>query len=78
LLLSRDFVSLILFAMLISIPATYYLVEQWLKQYAFRIDLNIGLFVIPSLMVLIISVITISGKTFRISAQNPVTSLRDE
>ncbi len=78
LLLSKDFVSLILLSMLISIPVTYYLVEQWLERFAYRIELGAELFVIPSLMVLVISVITISGKTFRISAQNPVTSLRDE
>jgi len=78
LLLSKDFVSLILFAILISIPVTYYLVELWLDRYAFRIELNMWLFALPSLMVLIISIVTISGKTLRISTQNPVSSLRDE
>jgi len=78
LLLSKDFVSLILISMLISIPITYFLVQQWLERYAFRIDLNVWLFLVPSLMVLVISMITISGKTLRISTQNPVSSLRDE
>jgi len=78
LLLSKDFVTLILFSMLISIPVTYFLIRQWLERYAFRIELNVWLFAVPSLMVLIISMITISGKTFKISTQNPVSSLRDE
>ncbi len=78
LLLSKDFISLILVSMLISIPITYFLIQQWLEQYAFRIDLNVWLFTVPALMVLIISMATISGKTFGISTQNPVRSLRDE
>ena len=78
LLLSKDFISLIVISMLISIPITYFLVLQWLERFAFRIDMNVWLFTLPALMVLLISVVTISGKTFRISSQNPARSLRDE
>jgi len=77
-LLSKDFISLIFVSMLIAIPITYYMVQQWLEQYAFRIELNVWLFVMPASLVLLISAITITGKTLRISTMNPVDSLRDE
>ncbi|MDW7694457.1 FtsX-like permease family protein [Flammeovirgaceae bacterium SG7u.111] len=78
LLLSKDFVVLVFISMFIAIPLTYFIVQSWLDRYAFRIDLEAWIFMVPALAVLLISVLTIVGKTLQISRANPINSLRDE
>lgn len=77
-LLSRDFIMLVLISSLIATPITYYLIEGWLTQYAFRIELNIWLFLLPAVLVLLVAFSTIFSRTFQISRANPVESLKDE
>lgn len=77
-LLSKDFILLILISMIISISATYFLIQSWLSRYAFRIDLSFWLFAIPAVGVLAISLLTIFLKTFQVSSANPVNSLKEE
>jgi putative ABC transport system permease protein len=77
-LLAKSFLSLILLASLISIPITYWVVENWLERYPFRIDLEIWLFVVPAALVVLISWLTIFSQTLQISTRNPIESLRDE
>ncbi len=77
-LLSRDFISLVVISMIISISAAYFLIQNWLERYAFRIDLSPWLFIGPASAVLVISVLTIVTKTFGISSVNPVNTLKEE
>ncbi|MEZ4946948.1 MAG: ABC transporter permease [Cyclobacteriaceae bacterium] len=77
-LLSKDFISLIVMALVISISATYFVIQSWLERYAFRIELSGWLFVIPAAGVLLISLLTIFIKTFQVSTANPVKALKDE
>ncbi len=77
-LLSKDFISLILISMVISTVITYFLLQQWLERYAFRIELSVWLFAIPAVGVLLLSFLTIFIKTFQVSSANPVNSLRNE
>ena len=78
LLLSKDFVSLVLFSMLIAIPLTFFIISNWLERYAFRIDLNVWLFVLPALAVLLVAAVTVVIETWKISRANPIKSLRSE
>lgn len=77
-LLSRDFLALIFLAMLFAIPLTYLALHTWLERYAFRIDLEAWLFLLPALAVLLVAFLTIFTKTFQLSTVNPIDSLRDE
>lgn len=77
-LISKDFVALIFISMVISISITYFLIQNWLDRYAFRIDLSVWLFIGPASGVLIISFLTIIAKTLKVSSVNPVSSLKDE
>lgn len=77
-LLSQDFLKLIAFSFVLAIPVTYLILNQWLNQYAFRIDLNIWMFIGPAIILLIISFLTVFAKTYRMSNLNPVDSLRSE
>jgi putative ABC transport system permease protein len=78
LLLSKDFIRLILLANVLAIPLAYWGVSQWLQHYAFRIEINAWLFVIPTLLVLLIALLTVSTQTIRAARQNPVKALRYE
>lgn len=78
LLVSKEFLWLVLIAMIVAIPAAYFMVSDWLEGYAFRIDVTPWLFIIPALGVLIISLLAILSKTLNVATANPVLSLRDE
>jgi putative ABC transport system permease protein len=78
LLLSKDFVRLVLLANLIAWPLTYMGMHWWLQSYPFRIALSWWMFVIPALLILCIALLTISLQTFRTARSNPIQSLRYE
>ncbi|WP_373513216.1 FtsX-like permease family protein [Persicitalea sp.] len=77
-LLSKDFVKTVLISVVIGIPITYFLVENWLASYAARIELSWWLFAAPAALVLALVIISISGKTIATALANPVDSLRSE
>jgi len=77
-LLSKDFVKTIMISVVISVPITYLLVQNWLKNFAFKIDLHLWLFVLPIILVFALVLITISIKTVKTAIANPIKSLRTE
>ncbi|MDW3209480.1 MAG: FtsX-like permease family protein [Reichenbachiella sp.] len=77
-LLSKEYLYLLLIANVLALPAVWYWGSDWLNNYAFKIDMNIDLFVIPGLMLLVISTFTVSYQTFSTAKANPVDSLRSE
>ena len=77
-LLSKDFVKTVLISVVIGIPITYFLVENWLANYASRIELSWWLFAAPAALVLLLVMISISGKTIATALANPVDALRSE
>lgn len=78
LLLSKDYIKLILIALAIAIPIANYFIIDWLENFSFRIELNWWLFAIPSMLILIIALLSVSGQTVKAARQNPVDSLRYE
>ncbi|MGD1894413.1 MAG: ABC transporter permease [Cyclobacteriaceae bacterium] len=78
LLLSRDYIKLIIVSNIIAIPFTYLLVQQWLSDYAFKINVGWWIFLLPMLIVLLIALFSISFQTIRAALTNPVDSLRYE
>ena len=77
-LLSREFVSLVLIACLISIPISWLGIEKWLAQYDYKTDIAWITFTLAGISALVITLITISFRTIRAANSNPVDSLRDE
>ena len=77
-LLTTEFTSLIVIATLLSMPITYWVVQNWLEGYAYHIDLQLMLFAIPALIVILIAVVTILSRTFQITKTNPAHVLRNE
>ncbi len=77
-LFSRDFMRLIFIANLVALPLVYFLVEKWLEGFAFRVAIVWTMFVIPALLLLIISLLMVSVQTIKTGLVNPVESLRSE
>ncbi|WPP51969.1 ABC transporter permease [Catalinimonas niigatensis] len=78
LLLSGKFVKLVFIASIIALPLAYFVFDQWLDNYAFRIDIEWWFFVMPVLAVFMIAIITISVQTVKAALANPVDSLKYE
>jgi ABC-type antimicrobial peptide transport system permease subunit len=77
-LFSREFIKLIGIAFLIATPATWYLMQQWLDSFAYRISMPWVVFGIGLLSTLIISLITVSYRSVRAAVANPAETLRTE
>ena len=78
LLLSRDFLRLVLLANGVAWPLAYWAVRKWLQGYAFPITLSPWLLILPAVAVLLIALLTVSYKTWQAARQNPVKALRHE
>ena len=77
-LLSRKFAMLIIIAFVIVSPITYYALHRWLESFAYRININLLLFVSGGVLALVIGLLTISYHTIRSARANPVKALRYE
>ena len=77
-LLSKDFFLMILIAFAVASPVTYYFINNWLQNFAFRIDIGWETFVITGISLFTVGSLTISVQTFKASVANPVNSLRSE
>jgi len=78
LLLSKDTLKLMLIAVVVAIPIAYYAMSEWLKNYAYRIDISIMIVVGASLIAMLVAVITVAWQSYRTAVANPVKSLRYE
>jgi putative ABC transport system permease protein len=77
-LLSRNFAVLIIIAFVMVSPITYYALHHWLKGFAYRININLLVFVSGGILALVIGLLTISYHTIRSARANPVKALRYE
>jgi putative ABC transport system permease protein len=77
-LLSKDLVKLVLVAIAIAIPVSWYAVNLWLENYAFRIAMEWWVFVTAGLIALMIAFMTVSFQSIKAALANPVESLKSE
>ena len=78
LLLSRDFIGLVLVAFLIASPLAWFVMHKWLQDFAYRIDIEWWVFALAGFLAVSIAVATISYQAIRAAAANPVKALRSE
>ncbi len=77
-LMSRDFLKLVLISALIAFPASWLMMDRWLQDYAYRINIGWWVFVMAGAATLLIAFITVSMQAIRAAIQNPVKSLKTE
>ena len=77
-MLSKGYFQLLFLAIIIGVPLTFYIFQNWLENFAFAISLEYGLFILPCLMVLAIAFMAVGTQTVRAAVGNPVEALRQE
>ncbi len=75
---SKGYGLMILIALLVAVPVTFYIINEWLSSFEYTIALNGLEFVLAGLLTLVIAVITVSLHSFRVARTNPALTLRDE
>lgn len=78
LLLSKDFIKLVLLAIIIASPVAWYIMHLWLQDFAYRINISWWIFALAGLLSLMIALLVIGFQTVRTAIANPINSLRTE
>ena len=77
-LLSKDYVKLMIIAFIISIPFGYYVTQNWLNNFEFSTTMDPMIFLFAGMIVFMIGVLTVVGKSYHTATINPVNSLKEE
>ena len=77
-LLSKDFIALILVAIVIATPAAWFSMNSWLEGFAYRVEIDFWIFLLAGLAATVIAALTISFQATKAAHRNPVRSLRSE
>ena len=77
-LLSKDFLRLVLIALIIAIPIAWYGMNQWLQDFAYRTQIGWWIFALAGIAALVIAFVTISLQSVKAAMANPIKSLRNE
>lgn len=77
-MLSKDFLKLVLIAIVLAVPIAWWAMNEWLKDFAFRINIGWWIFVAAGLLAIVIAIFTVSFQAIKAAIANPVKSLRTE
>lgn len=77
-LLSKDFLKPVVIALCFAIPLSYLLIQQWLQNFAYKIDIDPGTYIIATVAVIGLALLTVSWQSIRAAVANPAESLRSE
>jgi putative ABC transport system permease protein len=77
-LLSKDFLKLVIIALVVAIPIAWYAMNRWLEDFSYRIDIGWWVFVVAGVLAVLIALITVSFQAIRSAMANPVKNLRTE
>ncbi len=77
-ILSKDFLSLVFVSFVIAIPLTWFIMQNWLQDFAYRINIKWWVFLIAAVSATLIALLTISFQAIKAAVANPVKSLRSE
>lgn len=78
LMLSREYVRIILISNLIAWPLAYYAMNRWLEGFAFRVDIGLQLFLVAGLSTAVVALLTVSFQSIKAAVTNPIKALRTE
>lgn len=78
LLLSKEFLRLVVVSFIIASPIAWYAMNKWLDNYSYRISIEWWVFAIAGLLAVLIAIVTVSYQAIRAALANPVKSLRNE
>jgi putative ABC transport system permease protein len=77
-MLSKEFIRLVLIAFIVAAPLAYFAMDNWLSSFAYHIEIGLGIFMLSGALALVVALGTVSWQALRAATANPVTSLRNE
>ncbi|MDN5201094.1 ABC transporter permease [Fulvivirgaceae bacterium BMA10] len=77
-LLSKTFVKQVLIAFVIASPVAYYIMNNWLEYFTYKVNLGVGTFLLAGLIALAISILTVSNRAIRATYIDPAKTLKNE
>ncbi len=77
-LITRDFLKLILFGIVIGTPISWYFMTKWLADYEYKINMPWWVFIITAVLIISISILTVSFESIKAALVNPIRSLKTE
>ncbi|MCB0641252.1 MAG: ABC transporter permease [Phaeodactylibacter sp.] len=77
-LLARQFMQPVIIGLLLAAPIAFYFINQWLQNFAYRIDMNVWYMALAGGIAILIAFVTVSVQSLRAALANPVDSLRSE
>jgi putative ABC transport system permease protein len=77
-ILSREFVTLVVVSNVVAWPVAYYVMNKWLQSFAYRVDLSWWIFMVAGLMALVVASMTVSWQAIKAAVSDPVDALRYE
>lgn len=77
-LLSKDFLKLVIIAILIAAPFSYFFMDKWLQDFAYRIEMQWWVFAVAGIGAMLIAFLTISVQSIKAALANPIQSLKNE
>lgn len=77
-LINKNFVRILLISSILATPITFYLMNKWLKDFAYRIDQPIWVYAVTVLVIFLIACVTVSRTTWRAASSNPVDAIKNE
>jgi putative ABC transport system permease protein len=75
-MLSKDFLKLVLIAIIIASPIAWWAMSKWLQDFVYRIDIKWWVFVLSAIIAILIALVTISFQSIKAAIANPVKSLK--
>jgi len=77
-LISKDFLKLVIIAIVIASPLAWWVMSKWLQGFAYRVNISLWIFVLAGILALLIALTTVSYQAIKAAIANPVKSLRKE
>ena len=77
-MLCSDFTNLVLVSLFIGFPVSWYLIREYLSDYAFHAEINLGIYILTSIVMLFIVLLSVGYQSAKAAISNPVDSLRNE
>jgi putative ABC transport system permease protein len=77
-LLSREYISWVMFSILIASPIAWFVMNKWLQNFAYRINISWWVFAMAGAIALLVALLTVSWQSYKAASKNPVEALRYE
>ena len=77
-LLSKEYFIWVLISIIIAAPIAWFSMDQWLQNFAYRINISLWIFLLAGFLALLIALLTVSWQSYKAASKNPVEALRYE